>query len=341
MARAARKLRHNGIEPDHVPSTTTGPRRGDGLSQALESMRGQKLLLVASTGGHLSQLHRLAERIEPSPDSLWVTFEKPQSLSLLDGQRRLFIPYISPRDYLGVAKGIRTFRSLLAEERFDAVVSTGAAIALASHLPARRQTRTIYIESVSRFDGPSMTGRILQRVPRIERFAQHPGYDPSRWKQEFSVLDTYARDESWVSTEAPRRIFVTLGTIHPYRFDRLVERLSSVAPSDTEFVWQLGSTPRDDLPGEVHTEMSAAAFSDAALSSDLVVTHAGVGTIMGLLDMKRPILVVPRRKIHNEHVDDHQLQITREVARRGLAVSAEVDEIDSETLVRAAATKVL
>ncbi|MBF4572944.1 glycosyltransferase [Herbiconiux sp. VKM Ac-1786] len=312
------------------------------MSLILESLKGQKLLLVASTGGHLSQLHRLSQRIEPASDSLWVTFEKPQSTSLLSDERHRFIPYISPRDYAGVAKGMRTFRSIMAEERFDAVVSTGAAIALASHLPAqRRGLRTVYIESVSRFDGPSLTGRILQRFPRIERYAQHPGYDSRRWKQEFSVLDTYARDDSWAPSNFPRKVFVTLGTIHPYRFDRLVDRLVAVAPASTEFVWQLGSTPRDDLPGEVHTEMSSAEFVREANESDLVVTHAGVGTIMGLLDLRRPTLVVPRRKSHKEHVDDHQLQITREVASRGLAVSAEVDEIDSDTLTRAAAIRVL
>jgi UDP-N-acetylglucosamine transferase subunit ALG13 len=305
-------------------------------------MNGQKLLLVASTGGHLSQLNRLSERIQPSDDSLWVTFEKPQSRSLMEGRRHLFIPYISPRDYLGVARGMRTFRSILDQEEFDAVVSTGAAIALASHLPARRRgLRTVYIESVSRFDGPSLSGRILQRVPGIERYAQHAGYDPKRWSQEFSVLDTYARDETWAPAEAPRRVFVTLGTIHPYRFDRLVDRLVEVAPAGTEFVWQLGSTPRDDLPGEVHVEMSAAAFVEAARTSDLVVTHAGVGTVMGLLDERRPVLVVPRRRAHKEHVDDHQLQITREVERRGLAVAAEVEQIDAGTLTRAAATRVL
>jgi UDP-N-acetylglucosamine transferase subunit ALG13 len=299
-------------------------------------------LLAASTGGHLSQLHRLSELIQPSDDSLWVTFDKPQSRSLLAEERHRFIPYISPRDLRGVVRGANVFRSILAEERFDAVVSTGAAIALSSHLVAQhRRLRTIYIESVSRFDGPSVTGRILQRVPRIERYSQHPGYDLSKWKQEFSVLDAYKPDPSWKPSEPPRSVFVTLGTIHPYRFDRLVDRLVAVSPPETRFVWQLGSTVRDDLPGDVHVEMSAAAFQKAADDSDLVVTHAGVGTIMGLLDMKRPTLVVPRRRAYREHVDDHQLQITREVAQRGLAVAAEVDQIGAGTLAAAQGKRVL
>ncbi len=311
------------------------------MTPVLERLHGKKLLLAASTGGHLSQLHRLAERIEPSEDSLWVTFDKPQSRSLLQDERHRFIPYISPRDWAGVARGMRTFDRILRSESFDAVVSTGAAIALSSHLTSRRRrVPTIYIESVSRFDGPSVTGRILQRVPGIERFAQHDGYSPDRWSHEFSVLDTYHRDESWVGPDMPASIFVTLGTISPYRFDRLVEKLLSVAPKGTEFVWQLGVTDRTDLPGEVHTEMSAEAFSRAAREADLVVTHAGVGTVMGLLDMRRPSLVVPRRRSRNEHVDDHQLQITREVQRRGLAASSEVDDIDLDTLRQAAGIRV-
>ncbi|WP_368498777.1 glycosyltransferase [Herbiconiux sp. A18JL235] len=263
-------------------------------------------------------------------------------MSLLASTRHKFIDYIAPRDYMGVAKASRIFSALLKEEDFDAVVSTGAAVALASHLPARRRgARTIYIESVSRFDGPSLTGRILQRVPHIERYAQHSGYNVSRWRQEFSVLDTYAADATWQHDGVPRSIFVTLGTIHPYRFDRLVDRLVEIAPTNTEFVWQLGSTIRDDLPGTVHNEMSAAQFEAAALGSELVVTHAGVGTIMGLLDVRRPTLVVPRRRSFKEHVDDHQLQITREVSSRGLAIASEADQIDIDTLTRASATRVL
>jgi UDP-N-acetylglucosamine--N-acetylmuramyl-(pentapeptide) pyrophosphoryl-undecaprenol N-acetylglucosamine transferase len=307
----------------------------------LDSLNGKKILFVASTGGHLSQLTRLAERFSPSKESLWVTFEKPQSISLLQEKRHVFMPYISPRDVPGVWSGWRRFRQILRREEFDAVVSTGAAIALSSHSAAvMRGVRTVYIESVSRFDGPSLTGRILQRFNKIERYAQHPGYDKARWKHEFSVLDTYAVDELWVPASEPKRIFVTLGTIHPYRFDALVDKIKRVAPHDAELVWQLGTTERSDLPGRITLEMSSAEFEAAVKQSDLVITHAGVGTIMGLLDARQPILVVPRRRSRKEHVDDHQLQITRQVSERGLAVSAEVDDISLDTLLHASRVRV-
>lgn len=53
-------------------------------------------LLVASTGGHLAQIVKWAPRIGAAEDSLWVTFESPQSESLLDGRRVLKVPYVAP-----------------------------------------------------------------------------------------------------------------------------------------------------------------------------------------------------------------------------------------------------
>src|SRR4051812_6537265 len=87
-----------------------------------------KLLLVASTGGHLWQLLRLAPRLGASSDSLWVTFDSAQSRSLLQGRRVLHLPYVSPRDWRGALSALMTLRRTLRTEKFDGVVSTGAAV---------------------------------------------------------------------------------------------------------------------------------------------------------------------------------------------------------------------
>jgi UDP-N-acetylglucosamine transferase subunit ALG13 len=54
---------------------------------------------------------------------------------------------------------------------------------------------------------------------------------------------------------------------------------------------------------------------------------------------KVPVLV-PRRQHRNEHVDDHQTQIAAELARRGLAVSSEVDQLDLEDLMAASRARI-
>jgi UDP-N-acetylglucosamine transferase subunit ALG13 len=49
---------------------------------------------------------------------------------------------------------------------------------------------------------------------------------------------------------------------------------------------------------------------------------------------------VPRRVERQEHVDDHQEQVARELNQRGLALHAEVDDVDLELLYRASARTV-
>jgi len=299
-----------------------------------QSLSGQKVLLVASTGGHLTQLHRLQQSWNLAEGSRWVTFDKPQSRALVADDAHSFIPYISPRDLRGVLDGRRRIEAILKAESFDAVISTGAAIALSSHpLALRKGIRSVYIESVSRLAGPSLSGRLLSLLPGIELYAQHPGY-PSRWVNEFSILDTYPERVADGSV-VPGRVFVTLGTIAPYRFDSLVDAVSSALAPNTDVVWQLGVTDRIDLPGIMHDELDAAQFAAEIGQADLVITHAGVGTVVSLLDAGKPMLVVPRRRSRREHVDDHQTQISDALLERRLAEVCEVEDLSAAVIARA------
>jgi UDP-N-acetylglucosamine--N-acetylmuramyl-(pentapeptide) pyrophosphoryl-undecaprenol N-acetylglucosamine transferase len=301
-------------------------------TETLDSiLLGKKALLVASTGGHLAQLVRLADGSPVRDDSLWISFDTPQSRSLLAGRRTLFIDYIPPRGWREVVSGSRHIRGAMRSERFEVIVSTGAGIALASHLRAAiAGLKPVYIESVSRVQGPSLTGRVLERVPGINRFSQHQWGEVRRgWRHEFSVLDTFApRPASTEGSEGrPQRIFVTLGTIHPYEFPSLVRETEMALGDSVEVVWQLGCTQYRPGHGEVHSQMSAREFDDAVQWADTVVTHAGVGTLISLVEAGADVIAVPRRAARGEHVDDHQLQIAHEFAERSLVRTVEVDDL--------------
>ncbi|GAB3146012.1 glycosyltransferase [Microbacterium neimengense] len=309
-------------------------------SPLIPEIHGARAILVASTGGHLAQLHRLAPQLGLAADPLWVTFESEQSKSLLKGQRVVYLPYIAPRDFRAVARSGRIARRLLREEEFDVAISTGAAAALPI-LPRAlvRRKKVVYIESVSRFEGPSLTGRLMSALPGVRLFTQHPQWASSRWKHAFSVLDDFGAAAAERTSSEPLRVFVTLGTIKPYRFDQLVDQMKRVAP-DAEFHWQLGETTRDDLPGDVRTYMSADDFEAEAAAADVVVTHAGVGTALKLLDMGIFPVLVPRRAHRGEHVDDHQLQIARNLEERGLALAPAADQLSQQDLLVAASRRV-
>lgn len=49
----------------------------------------------------------------------------------------------------------------------------------------------------------------------------------------------------------------------------------------------------------------------------LIITHGGVGSIVGSLKMKKKIIAVPRLKKYGEHVNDHQKQIVENFDKQG------------------------
>ncbi|MEI3865703.1 glycosyltransferase [Microbacterium sp. CCNWLW134] len=226
------------------------------------------------------------------------------------------------------------------DEDFDVAISTGAAAALPI-LPRAllKGKKVVYIESVSRFEGPSLTGRIMGSLPGVKLFTQHPEWANSKWIHKFSVLDDFVSVETGRSPSERLRIFVSLGTIRPYRFDRLVDRVRQIAPHG-DVCWQLGETVRDDLPGKVNAYLPAAEFEKQARSADVVVTHAGVGTALALLDLGIYPVLVARRSSHREHVDDHQLQIAKRLQDLGLAISPSADELTLEHLQFAASRRI-
>ncbi len=281
---------------------------------------------MASTGGHLWQLTRLAPRLAASSDSLWVTFDSPQSRSLLRDKRVLYLPYVSPRDWRGALLAVARLGAAVRREPFDGVVSTGAAVAVSAMVAALgRVPARLYVESVSRFDGPSLSGKIIARAHLARTLTQHPHWRDRQWGYEGSVLEDYVVEE--VPEKDPTRIFVTLGTIRPYQFRRLADRVDELLPPAVHAVWQVGETDPEGLPGEVHRYMAAERFDEAVAHADAVITHAGIGTLLGLLEAGVKPIVVPRRAEFGEHVDDHQLQAARALAERGLVTARDVEEL--------------
>lgn len=126
-------------------------------------------------------------------------------------------------------------------------------------------------------------------------------------------------------------IFVTVGT-HHQPFERLLNALGNL---DDELVVQYG--PGQPPAGALHAEpfMSFDAMLDRFREADTVITHAGVGSIICASREGHVPLVVPRRHELGEHVDDHQVELTRALAQRGSVVAIwDVDRL-AETVAGA------
>jgi len=118
------------------------------------------LLLVSSHGGHLTELLELAPAFE-GYETVYFCYDAETTRRL---PRRYLIPN---RPYSPVAFLLNLGRlwGIFRRERPDAVVSTGAEIAIPAFLVARlRRVPTVYIECGAQVTRPSLTGRILSRV---------------------------------------------------------------------------------------------------------------------------------------------------------------------------------
>ena len=107
-------------------------------------------------------------------------------------------------------------------------------------------------------------------------------------------------------------ILVTTGTNAP-AFDRLLSEVDRLR-LDEPVVVQHGPSAIRPAGATCVEYVSFDRFVELVLEARVVVTHAGVGSILvALMHGKRPV-VVPRRADLGEHVDDHQQELSRRLA---------------------------
>jgi len=117
-------------------------------------------------------------------------------------------------------------------------------------------------------------------------------------------------------------IFVTVGT-NEAPFDRLLQAVASLS-TDEEIVVQHGSSAI--VPANAARTYDFLLFDDLVRemrASRVVVTHAGIGSIMTALSCGRRPVVAARLVAHREAVDDHQLPLARRLQEAGLVTLVE------------------
>jgi len=126
-----------------------------------------RLLLVCSSGGHLS----LMDNLRPwwgSHERAWVTFPKDDVKSLLGGERVVWAHHPTTRNIPNAVRNYRLATRVLRDYRPDLVVSTGAGVAVPFFLAARRQgIPRVYIEAFERVDSQTLTGRMCYPISSL------------------------------------------------------------------------------------------------------------------------------------------------------------------------------
>jgi len=301
-----------------------------------------KTMMVCSGGGHLKQLFTLSSRLGVDPeDQVWITFENGLSSSLLEGREVHYAPFVAPRDLRNLWR-LRSLASrVMKEHTYDRAFSTGSSPAVAVlPMAAAHGAEAHYIESAARADGPSMSGRILQRRKSVHTYTQYPSWQSSRWQYGGSIYDGFTAGPSMPVPTRIRKAVVTVGTQEGYSFDRLYDALVPLLTDCDEVLWQTGSQDVSRWGIEGRDRVPHAELNEAVAEADVVIAHSGTGSAITAFEQGKFPILVPRLAKHGEHIDDHQLQIAAEMQRRGLAFMRMPEELYDDVLLSAASRSV-
>ncbi|NJF25150.1 PssE/Cps14G family polysaccharide biosynthesis glycosyltransferase [Thermococcus sp. Bubb.Bath] len=117
-------------------------------------------------------------------------------------------------------------------------------------------------------------------------------------------------------------IFVTVGT-HYQGFERLIRKMDKIAGRiDDEVIMQIGYTTYEPKNAKWFRFLEREEdILELYKKADVIVAHAGAGTLLTALSFGKPIVVVPRLKKFGEHVDDQQLELAEALENMNKAIA--------------------
>lgn len=130
-------------------------------------------------------------------------------------------------------------------------------------------------------------------------------------------------------------ILVTLGT-QDKPFTRLLEAVQKQIDNGNikdEVYVQAGCTKYESKDMYIFDLIPIDEFNKIMDKADLIITHGGVGNIVGALKKNKKIIVAPRLALYKEHINDHQKQITDNFSKEGYILSLNDDLSNFEELL--------
>lgn len=112
--------------------------------------------------------------------------------------------------------------------------------------------------------------------------------------------------------------FVTVGT-HEQQFNRLLEEIDKLKGDgviEDEVFIQTGFSDYEPRYCQWKKMLTYEEMEHYIDSADVVITHGGPSTFMGVFASRKIPIVVPRQQKHEEHVNDHQLEFAYKLRDR-------------------------
>jgi len=277
-----------------------------------------KICIACSAGGHLTEILQLQDFYN-TKNHFFVVPKTKDSEHLSEHEPVYFINITYNR-----LKRLKTiiylFQNLkiLLKEKPDVIITTGAGSALSMcYLGKLLRKKIIYIESFARITTPSLFGKLVAPVSDLIIVQWKPLLKYYKKAVYGGPIFTF---QSMTREKKGEYIFITVG-ISSFGFERLlkeVDKLIDLRIITQKVIAQTGKSKYKPKNYETIDFLSADKLLELMSKSSVVITHGGVGSIISALALGEPTIVVPRYKKFNECVDNHQLEITRELEKEGV-----------------------
>jgi UDP-N-acetylglucosamine transferase subunit ALG13 len=308
-----------------------------------------KVLALSSTGGHWVQMLRLQPAFEDCDVTYATTNADYQSDILVD-------PEQTPREGITFrtiidANRTQKFKLLLSllsvawviiSEKPDIILSTGAAPGfLAIRIGKLLAMKTIWIDSIANAEELSMSGKKAGKhaslwLTQWEHLAKPSGpyyygnvlggknevgeQKTDRGSRSSDVdTETSDRGSRTSGNEDPGsfRIFLTVGSDVP--FDRMVKIVDQWAGKNpkTKVFAQIGRTTWQPNTIQYCQFLTPTEFTQKVIGADLILAHAGMGSILTALKHQKPILTMPRLGYLGETRNEHQTATAKYLSSQG------------------------
>lgn len=256
----------------------------------------KKILAVASFGGHLAQLRRILGPLEGC-DIVWVsTYDQ-----IFENEDvHIKVQDFSRQNWYQSLSAIFRFLKIIKHVKPTHIVSTGAAPGLAAIIAAKLMgIPSLWIDSMANIISMSLSGKIAK-------------YFATQWFT-YKLQDVFSYNKDGENQEgiikeqlSYNNIFVTTGTQEP--FDRLIKYIDIWKEYNKGVVIYAQSIKGEYVPHnfQVTGLMTPTEYDAIFKDVDLIIGHAGMGTIIKALELGKPVIVFPREKAEGEHRSDHQ-----------------------------------
>tara|TARA_B100000989_G_scaffold43163_1_gene27489 strand:+ start:2800 stop:3234 length:435 start_codon:yes stop_codon:yes gene_type:complete len=102
------------------------------------------------------------------------------------------------------------------------------------------------------------------------------------------------------------------------KFEKIYNNLPKKKP---KVICQIGFTDYSNKEFKIIRFFEKKLFNQLVKKSELFISHAGAGSVIDSINNKKIPVLLPREKKYNEHVDNHQIELYKQLLKIKFASS--------------------